>query len=159
MNSLAKIVLISFGWLFIQVSSADTIWHCSRFKESPSTQALEIQKSNNFNIASVGATDDVISISVRDLIDVYSGKPVRVSGEPLSACFLVGENKMSADALTSLGLKPSIIQALARKSAIVQAQLYWVSDEEDMMRCITKHFPAVGYLSNPVSNEQIDSCF
>ena len=159
MNHLKKIILLSLGITCVQFSTAETIWHCSRVKETISTHAKKEPDAHNFNIASLGNTTAVIEISGRDLIDVYSGKPVRVSGEPLSACFLIGNNKVSSEALLSLGLKSSVIQSIARKSANVQAQLYWVSDEEDMMRCISKHFPAVGYLSNQVSNESMDSCF
>ena len=159
MNKLKLTILLYLGAGLAQTSVAETIWHCSRIKDPTAIHASNKSTLNSFNIASMSNNADVIEISVRDLIDVYSGKSVRVSGEPLSACFLVGDNKMSTEALTALGLKSSVIQAIARKSAIVQAQLYWVSDEDDMERCIAKHFPAVGYLSNMISNESIDSCF
>ena len=107
----------------------------------------------------MSSAPDVIGVSIRDLIDIYSGVPVRVGDLPLSACFMPGRNQLSLAALQSLGLQSTAIQALARKSAIVQSNLHLVTDEQQMQTCISRHFPAVGYLSQPVNTEKILPCF
>jgi CheY-like chemotaxis protein len=64
-------------------------------KRSIQVQMITVQKEasaqeNRFCIASFNGASDVIEVSVRHLIDVYTGVPVRVGGMPFSACFLVG---------------------------------------------------------------------
>jgi hypothetical protein len=115
--------------------------------------------SEQFSLASMSSAPDVIGVSIRDLIDIYSGVPVRVGALPLSACFMPGQDALSLAALQSLGLQPSAIQALARKSSIVQSNLHLVTDEQQMSACISRHFPAVGYLSKPVDTDKVLPCF
>jgi hypothetical protein len=136
---------------------ADPVWHCSR--NGLTSKGNILAQAEQFSLASMGSSEDVIGVSIRDLIDVYSGTHVKVGGEPLSACFISGEDTMTASALKSLGLKPVAIQALARKSTIVQSHLYLVTDEVQMKTCIAKHFPAVGYLSEPTETEHFMPCF
>jgi hypothetical protein len=62
-------------------------------------------------------------------------------------------------ALTSLGLKPEAIQALARKSSIIQSQLRSVANEKQMLSCIAQNFPAVGYFDGSTETETIQPCF
>lgn len=138
---------------------AETVWHCSR------APALDVAIDNRpdpgdlFTLAGQGGADDVIRISVRDLIDVYSGVNVRLSGVPLSACFMPVNDATTVKALRALGLSADVLSALARKSAIAQSHLYRVSDETEMKVCIARHQPAVGYLSRAQSTEQLAPCF
>ena len=136
---------------------ADPVWHCSRNGEQSKGDILA--QADQFSLASMGSSEDVIGVSIRDLIDVYSGRPVKIGGEALSACFISGENAGTVSALQSLGLKPAAIQALARKSTIVQSNLYLATDEVQMKTCIAKHFPAVGYLSEPTETVHFMPCF
>jgi hypothetical protein len=138
---------------------AETVWHCSR------TPAIDVAIDNRpdpgdlFTLAEQGVADDVIRISVRDLIDVYSGVNVRLSGVPLSACFMPVNDPVTVKALGDLGLSADVLSALARKSAITKSQLYRVTDEAEMRACIMRHQPAVGYLNRPQSTEQLAPCF
>jgi hypothetical protein len=136
---------------------ADPVWHCSRNQDTPAAQVAA--KEDSFSIAAVGNASDVISVSIRDLIDIYSGAPVQLSGEKLSACFVLGNEAMTSSALKSLGMQPAAIQSLSRKSTIVQSNLYSVVDERQMLQCIQRHFPAVGYLSQSTETEQVAPCF
>jgi len=136
---------------------ADPVWHCSRTGHSEAQSAVDT--SEQFSLASMSSVPDVIGVSIRDLIDIYSGVPVRVGDLPLSACFIPGQDPLSLAALKSLGLQTPAIQALARKSALVQSNLYLVTDEQQMHACISRHFPAVGYLSKPVNTDKILPCF
>jgi hypothetical protein len=136
---------------------ADPIWHCSRTGNTDAQHVADA--SEQFSLASMSPAPDVIGVSIRDLIDIYSGVPVRVGDLPLSACFMPGQDALSLAALQSLGLQPSAIQALARKSAIVQSNLHLVTDEQQMRTCMSRHFPAVGYLSKPVDTEKFLPCF
>jgi len=147
---LAALVAVSNSW-------ADPVWHCSRHGDA--SKGNVIAQADQFSIASMGNTEEVIGVSIRDLMDVYSGVPVKIGGEPLSACFFSGNDAITAPALKSLGLQVTAIQALARKSTIVQSHLYMVSDEKSMQTCIGKHFPAVGYLSKPTETARLMPCF
>ncbi len=142
-----------------QPTLADTVWHCSR------TPVVEVAIDNRpdpgdlFTLAEQGVADDVIRISVRDLIDVYSGVNVRLSGVPLSACFMPVNDPVTVKTFRALGLSADVLSALARKSAIAQSHLYRVSDEAEMKVCIARNQPAVGYLTRSESTEQLAPCF
>jgi hypothetical protein len=112
-----------------------------------------------FTLAEQGVADDVIRISVSDLIDVYSGVNVRLSGVPLSACFMPVNDPVTVKTFRALGLSADVLSALARKSAIAQSHLYRVSDEAEMKVCIARNQPAVGYLTRSESTEQLAPCF
>jgi hypothetical protein len=137
----------------------DPIWHCSRLaagaEQTGATQAQE----NQFSVASFSASTDTIGVSIGDLIDIYSGVAVSVGGLPLSACFISGNEEITTVALTSLGLKPSVIQALARKSSIVQSHLFAVTTNKQMLNCIAQNFPAVGYLEEVSTTDKVNPCF
>jgi len=72
---------------------------------------------------------------------------VRLSGVPLSACFMPVNDSTTVKALRALGLSADVLSALARKSAIAKSHLYRVTDEEEMKTCIARNQPAVGYLT------------
>lgn len=136
---------------------ADPVWHCSRHARATKVEVLS--QADQFSMASMGNSDEVIGVSILDLMDVYSGTPVKVGGQALSACFISGNDAITAPAMKSLGLQASAAQALARKSTIVQSHLYRVTDEIGMQNCIGKHFPAVGYLSEPTETAHLMPCF
>jgi hypothetical protein len=92
-------------------------------------------------------------------MDVYAGVPVRIGGKPLTACFNNDNDPSSTEALSSLGLNANAMSALARKSAIVRSQLKWVSNPDDMMRCISRNFPAVGYFTVQQDTAEVSPCF
>jgi hypothetical protein len=96
---------------------------------------------------------------VRDLIDVYSGASVRLSGVPLSACFMPVNDLVTGKTLRALGLSADVLSALARKSAIAKSHLYRVTDEEEMKACIARNHPAVGYLTQAQVTEKLAPCF
>lgn len=138
---------------------ADPVWHCSRNSNDSSTSIATPAQEDQFSIASFNSSADVIGVSVRDLIDVYTGTAVRIGGLPLSACFFVGNDELTVSALTSLGLNLKTIESLARKSSIVQSNLYHVHTEAQMGACISKNFPAVGYLNVPTETDNFLPCF
>lgn len=139
---------------------ADPVWHCSRnIEKGEDVSSSRQAKENEFSIASFNSSADVIGVSISDLIDIYSGSPVRIGGLPLSACFMPNQQGLTSAALTSLGLQASSIQALARKSAIVQNNLFFVATEKQMVNCIAQHFPAVGYLDEPTQTSEVQPCF
>lgn len=152
---------VIFSSLICAVSTwSEPVWHCSKNTSESALSATAPQlQSNQFSIASFNASNDVIGVSLNDLIDIYSGIPVRVGGVPLSACFMPNNHALTIGALTSLGLEPSAIQALARKSSINQSNLFFVTNETQMLSCIGQHFPAVGYLNEPTNSDVAFPCF
>jgi hypothetical protein len=138
---------------------ADAVWHCSR------TPAVDVATDSRpdpgdlFTLAEQGVADNVIRISVRDLIDVYSGVSVRLSGVPLSACFMPVNDPVTGKTLRALGLSVDVLSALARKSAIAKSHLYRVTNEEEMKTCIARNQPAVGYLTQAQVTEKLAPCF
>jgi hypothetical protein len=129
------------------------IWHCSKM---PQAEAAQSSNEMSFSMASVNGTIDV---SLDDLLAAYSGYPIRVSGKPLFACFMPGQEALSTSALHTLGLNSAAMQMLARRSAIVQRNLKLVTDEREMLQCLEKNSPAFGYLSKPINNEKVAPCF
>ncbi len=137
---------------------ADPVWHCSRNSSPEKNISLEAQQ-NLFSLAAINPSSDVIGVTLNDLLDVYSGIPVRIGGLPLSACFMPSQKGQTTVALTSLGLKPEAIQALARKSSIIQSPLRSVANEKQMLSCIAQNFPAVGYFEDSTETETVQPCF
>lgn len=150
--------LLLFTLLISCSAMADPVWHCSRNPISATEVSTSVQE-DQFSLASFSSSMDVIGVSISDLIDVYSGVPVRIGGLPLSACFVPGNENLTAAALTSLGLQPAAIQALARRSAIIQSSLHVVTNDTQMLSCIARHFPAVGYLDEPHETQDLLPCF
>ena len=138
---------------------ADAVWHCSRAPVIDVVMEDRPQPGDIFTLASHGVLDDVIRISLRDLIDVYSGVNVRLGPVPLSACFMPVNDPATFKTLSALGLSADVLSALARKSAIAKSHLYRVSDEAEMQACISRHQPAVGYLMQAKTTEQLAPCF
>lgn len=160
----ARQLFMGCAWLLIAVAShAQSVWHCSRQAElsgpDGTIPSSVLAANDSFQIASMSAQVDVIGITLRDLMDVYSGVPVRIGGQPLTACFNNDSNADNVDALSALGLSANAMSALSRKSAIVRSQLVWVSNEAAMMQCIARHFPAVGYLPATQDSSDIAPCF
>jgi hypothetical protein len=80
---------------------------------------------------------------------------VRVGGMPLSACFLVGNDVLTSSALASLDLSLAPLQAMARKSNVVQNNSHIATDEPQMLNCVAKNFPAMGYASQPNESKDV----
>lgn len=130
------------------------IWHCSRNSAEPqNTAASKIE--GEFVLSSM----DTIGVTLTDLVNVYSGKDVRIGNMPLIGCFMPGQDELSKDILKSLDLKPYVLQKLSVKSSIVQSQLVTVTDEEQMQICLDAHFPSFGYFSREVITEKFAPCF
>jgi hypothetical protein len=132
----------------------EAIWHCSR-------NAAEIVKDDEAGFLgnNMNTPNNTISITLNDLLNVYSGYPLKILGKPLFACFMPGDEALSLDALDTLGLNASALQILSRRSAIVQRQLEVVTSEAQMLLCMQRNAPAFGYLPNPVSNASVAPCF
>lgn len=138
---------------------ADMVWHCSRAPMAEQVAGSRPESGELFALAQQEGADDVIQISVTDLIDVYSGVSVRLSGLPLSACFMPVNDPTTVKAMRDLGLSADVSSALARKSAIARNNLYRITDEEEMKACIKRNHPAVGYFNRAQVTEQLAPCF
>lgn len=157
-------LIVGTAWLLIAgASQAQSVWHCSRQADldqsGGGSYQAEQSSEDTFQIASMSTHTNVIGVTLRDLMDVYAGMPVRIGGKPLTACFNNDNDPSSMEALSSLGLNANAMSALARKSAIVRSQLKWVSNPDDMMRCISRNFPAVGYFTVPQDTAEVSPCF
>lgn len=153
-----KKTLICAALYFLGVGAfAEPVWHCSKTEATNTAEASGAE--NQFSIASIISNPEVIGVSIRDLIDIYSGIPVQLAGVPLSACFWVGNDELSQEALGSLGLNPASIYSLIRRSTIIQNHLHPVKNPDEMAQCISKHSPAVGYLPNSSETDLIAPCF
>ena len=144
-------VLLCLGCISLGVN-ADSVWHCSR------SDMQLADASEQFTLASLGERE-VIRLALPDLYSVYLGQPVKVSGMPLSACFIADEKKLPIATLQSIGVSINTVKALARKSNIAENHLHIVKDESAMLACIAKHHPAIGYLPKAMHTEAIGPCF
>ncbi len=154
----ALLGLVFAGLVGAGPAAAQAVWHCSRAGQVAG-QITPEAPTDGFQLASSNNASEAIGLSLIDLIDVYSGKTVLLSGRPLSACFMTGDGGLSGQALSALGLNWSSMQQMARQSAIVQSHLQWVADEAGMQACIAKHYPAVGYLSQSLASDRVVPCF
>lgn len=157
-KKLSPLFLLLALWCATPALHAQAVWQCSRISNEDDDVSQNAQDTS-FAIASMSTSADVINLSLRDLADVYSGRPVRVGGLPLSACFMSIDHPLTASALETLGLNASVLKTLARKSAIVHSHLYWVSDESLMLSCIANHFPAVGYTAQATQTDKVAPCY
>jgi hypothetical protein len=134
--------------------AVEAIWHCSKTPVASSASA-----EPSFSMDATASANGTVSVSLEDLFQVYSGYPVRISGKPLFACFMPGQEALSSNALASMGLNSAALQILSRRSAIVQRNLKIVTDEAEMLRCMAQHMPSFGYLSQAVVNDKVAPCF
>ena len=152
----AKIRLIGASLLALLLGTsaqADPVWHCSR------TSLQVADAGDNFSLAALDAEREVLRISLRDLYAIYQGNQVKASGVTLSACFIGGNNAITKSAMSSIGAEPHVLEKLSRKTALVSQNIYMVQSEQDMQSCMTKHHPAIGYLSKATHTEAIGPCF
>lgn len=135
-------------------STAEAIWHCSRTSVVEVSQT-DVQAQEEFRLSSF----DAVSVTLQDLLDVYTGRDVKLGPYSLKACFMHGDDPLSTDALLSLGLKSHVMQKMAAKNAIVQSHLQVVTDEQQMLQCMERNFPVFGYLSKETVTEKVVPCF
>lgn len=158
MKTVKFLLLLGMGFVVHPSCWGESIWHCSKMPTDGPQQSAAAQQ-DQFSIASLGGNSEVIGVSIRDLIDAYTGTVVNLGGVPLSACFWAGEEKLTASALLSLGLQPSAAMSLTRKSAIIQNNIHIVTSESQMMQCIADKYPAVGYLPSSKETDKVSPCF
>lgn len=142
-----------FALLVSLCAQAEPVWHCSR------TGVQVADAGDNFTLAALDAEREVMRISLRDLYSAYQGQVVKASGLPVSACLIAGNHPMTQAALKSIGADVQVLETMSRKSALVQSNVYVVHNEQDMQACMTKHYPAIGYLPQATHNEAIGPCF
>lgn len=163
-TSAVRRVITGFACLLLAgASQAQSVWHCSKHADASlmgeAGQLAEPADHDTFQIAALSNHVDVIGITLRDLMDVYAGVPVRISGEPLTACFNNDSSSGNLEALSSLGLNPNVMTALARDASLVRSQLVAVNNPAHMQSCIERHYPAVGYFTQALDSNQISPCF
>jgi hypothetical protein len=132
---------------------ADPVWHCSR------TDVQVANAADNFSLAALDTEREVIRISLRDLYGIYQGQTIKASGTVVSACFVGADSPLTKVAMKSIGAEPQVLEKLSRQSNLVGSHVYMVPNEEQMMACMTKHYPAIGYLPKATNNEAIGPCF
>jgi hypothetical protein len=156
--------IIGSALLILSITAqAQSVWHCSREPALGRGASEQLQAATNkddfFQISSMSTNIDTIGITLRDLMDVYAGMPVRIGGQALTACFNNDNSPVNKEALTTLGLNTNAMSAMSRKSSIVRSQLVWVSNDDDMMRCIVRNHPAVGYFNDVQESGEFGPCF
>ncbi len=142
--------LLSF-WLSVCAYS-ETIWHCSRSHDAP----VQTAKDNYLNRLD-GQSHEVIRLTIRDLYDAYQGVPVYLGKTVLSACFMATNDEESKSALEGIGTDQAEIRAIAQQTH--SKFLIMVHDESEMLSCIAKNHPSIGYVSGAVNTSAIGPCF
>lgn len=115
--------------------------------------------SDLFYLMSVN--ENVISVSVMDLYDVFSGgRTVFVGDRRLSACVLRDARlPINMAAFEAVGVQPHVVEQMVKRSSISQGFVRLVRTESEMASCIARYHPAVGYISQEVIDEAIAPCF
>ena len=132
---------------------ADPVWHCSR------TDVQVANASDNFTLAALDVEREVMRISLQDLYAVYQGGTVKAGGVQVSACFVGGNDPTTEKAMRSIGADAKVLERLSSQSSLVQSNIYRVQNEKDMLACMTKHQPAIGYFSKSTQHEAVGPCF
>ena len=140
---------------------SETVWHCSKHHSislgpNPFDTAAA-SEDDLFYLSSFSS--QVISISLTDLTDIYSGRNVSLGNLPLTGCFLATDSALNRSAFKSIGLLWTTLQQMSRRSAIAQGTLHLVQNEADMRTCIANNFPAVGYMSSVTEDDEVAPCF
>lgn len=139
----------------------ETVWHCSKHHSislGPNPfETAAAPEDELFYLSSFSS--QVISISLTDLTDIYSGRQVSLGNLPLTGCFLATDSALNRSAFKSIGLLWTTLQQMSRRSAIAQSSLYLVQNEADMRTCIANNFPAVGYMSSVTEDDEVAPCF
>jgi hypothetical protein len=138
-----------------QQAIATPIWHCSR------SDVQIANASDDFTLAALTFEREVIRISLRDLYEAYQGAGVKMSGNlPLSVCVIGGDSPLSSTAMSSLGSQTINTKSLITLSVnSATSGIFVIEDEAAMEACITRHHPAVGYLSKVSSTKVMGPCF
>jgi hypothetical protein len=134
-------------------AQAEPVWHCSR------TGVQVADAGDNFTLAALDAEREVMRISLRDLYSAYQGHTVKASGLTVSACLMAGNHPTTQAAMQSIGADARVLEKMSRKSALVQSHVFVVQNEQDMQACMSKHYPAIGYLPQATHTEAIGPCF
>ena len=145
--------LYAVGLMSCATAYADPVWHCSR------TDVQMADAADNFSLAGLDTEREVMRISLRDLYGIYQGKTVKASGMVVSACFVGADSALTKVAMKSIGAEPQILEKLSRQSNLVGSHIYMVPNEQEMLACMKKHYPAIGYLNRATHNEVIGPCF
>jgi hypothetical protein len=114
---------------------------------------------DNFTLAALETEREVMRISLRDLFAAYQGTPVKISGMMVSACFVSGDDSDTQTALKSIGADPLVLAKLSHKSTLINHHVYMVQSSKDMLTCMTKHQPAIGYFPAVMHTEAVGPCF
>lgn len=141
-----------------QVWAQEVVWHCSKHNTlelEGDTHTNATPDAASFELSSFQTT--TIHISLPILSELYRGRAFRIDNQPLTACFVQGLNPLSQAAFTNLGLAWSPMQLMARAQSA--EHLVMLRDESQMQSCIVNNFPAVGYLSHTVRNDELGPCF
>lgn len=149
--------------LLVQLSTpahaqtATAHWHCSKPGQPAALEQPVVSQDDVFDLSTTA--NNVVGVSLTDLMDVYSGRPVYMGNRHLTACFMAGHTPLNQSAYTRIGMQWTALQQLQRRSAIAQSHLRMVTSEAEMLQCIAQYSPAVGYLSHPTVTEQVSPCF
>lgn len=146
-------IVVSSFVLCCTTALAEPVWHCSR------SGVQVADASDNFTLAALDVEHEVMRISLRDLYSAYQGATVKASGMVVSACFIGGNHAMSKTAMKSIGAELHVLENLSRKSTLVASHVHMVKNEQEMIACMTKHKPAIGYLPQATQTEAIGPCF
>lgn len=146
------LALYATGALLSLPAMAEPVWHCSR------TDVQVANASDNFTLAALDVEREVMRISISDLYAAYQGTPVKASGQQVSACFVGGkDDPTTQEAMQSIGADVKTLEQLSRQS--IRSRIYQVQDESEMLACMSKHYPAIGYFSKPQHHEAVGPCF
>lgn len=139
-------------------------WHCSKHPTPPdfdlaaaSTAHPALGANDLFDLTP--AQTGTVGVSLPDLIDAYSGRPVQMGSQQLTACFMAGQTALNQSAHERVGLHWPTLQLQQRRNHVRYSHIRMVQSETEMLQCIANHYPAVGYLSHPTNTPTVGPCF
>lgn len=152
------LVCLLTGWfVHAQALAHDAVWHCSKHTQAAFAEVPASDLEQSFGLSS--SKTDTLDLSLNDLFDAYNGQSVVLGQAPLTACFMYGHGPLNQAAAKHIGMNWASLQYLARPHHSNATQIHMVHSEKEMLQCIAKHYPAVGYLSQTVVTSTVGPCF
>jgi hypothetical protein len=143
------------------VAGHEAVWHCSKYHTislapDPIKNLTSFDDNDLFYLSSFQS--EVISISHEDIADVFTDRHVAIGHLPLTGCFVEQGTALNRAAFESIGLNWSGLLPMLILRSIQSHNLSMVHNEDEMRACIVNNFPAVGYMTHIVEDEEIAPC-
>lgn len=159
---LSSFFLTAFFFDHTDALSSEPVWHCSRSTpgNQSSAQSSVESKSGSSSLRTLDFSESLtIEILPIDLLKIYSGDKVQMGARTLSACYFERNHPLTISAMNMLDIDASSLTSISTADSIVRGNIFSVRTTNQMLSCIARNHPAVGFLDKVVETDQVSPCF